>query len=625
MNKKQKKRVHRIAAGTLLLILVNLLPLQGTLRILGYLLPYAVIGGDVLLDAAKGLLHRQLLDENFLMALATIGAFFTGEYAEAVAVMLFYQIGELLQEHAVGKSRKSIAALMDIRPDYANLDHNGTLRQVDPEEVQVGDSIVIKPGERVPLDGIVTSGSSALDTAALTGEPLPRDVQAGEPVISGCINLSGVLHVQVSKVYTDSTVAKILELVENASEKKAKAENFITKFARYYTPLVVLAAALLTLLPTLLLLLPSTALPAFLAQTVWTDWLHRSLIFLVVSCPCALVISIPLTFFGGIGGAAKCGILVKGAAYLERLAGAKTVVFDKTGTLTQGTFSVTEVYAEAVFSDTLLAYAALAESFSDHPIAVSLRRAWAQEIDHARVAEVTERAGEGICAQVDGHAVCVGNRKLMEHIGCAMPSIAQNGTMVHVAVDGVYAGNLIIADTVKPDAAAAVASLKSAGIHRTVMLTGDSQAVATEIAAQLGLDSVQAELLPADKVTAVEALLTQHHGHLVFVGDGINDAPVLSRADVGIAMGALGSDAAIEAADVVLMDDSPSKIALAIAISRKTLRITKQNIVFALGIKALVLLMGAFGMANLWEAVFADVGVCMIAIVNAARTLRIDS
>ncbi len=624
MKKKQKKMLHRIAVSTLLLVLVNFLPLQGNLQIWGYFIPYVLIGGDVLVDAAKGLVHRQLLDENFLMALATIGAFFTGEYPEAVAVMLFYQIGELLQGHAVGKSRKSIAALMDIRPEYANLEHNGTLRQVDPEDVQVGDSIVIKPGERVPLDGIVTSGGSALDTAALTGESMPREVQAGDPIISGCINLSGVLHVQVSKVYTESTVAKILDLVENASEKKAKAENFITQFARYYTPLVVLAAALLTLLPTLLLLmLPSAALPAVLAQTVWTDWLHRSLIFLVVSCPCALVISIPLTFFGGIGGAAKCGILVKGAAYLERLAGAKTVVFDKTGTLTQGTFSVTEVHAEPAFSETLLVYAALAESLSDHPIAVSLRRAWAQEIDHSRVAEVTERAGEGICAQVDGHTVCVGNRKLMEHIGCAVSSIPQIGTVVHVAVNGDYAGFLVIADAVKQDAADAVAALKSAGVHRTIMMTGDSQAVAAEIAAQLGLDSVQAELLPADKVTAVEALLTQHQGHLVFVGDGINDAPALSRADVGIAMGAMGSDAAIEAADVVLMDDNPSKIALAIALSRKTLRIAKQNIVFALGVKALVLLMGALGMANLWEAVFADVGVCMIAIVNAARALHV--
>lgn len=646
MTKKQKRMLGRIliAAG-LLAAAVLLVPKpedaaglmtaagssfinSAVLRALAFVLPYAVIGWDVLWRAVRNIAHGQVFDENFLMSLATLGAFATGEYAEAVAVMLFYQIGELFQSYAVGKSRRSIAALMDIRPDYANIEVNGTLQQVDPEDVAVGDIILIKAGERIPLDGEIVDGTSTLDTAALTGESVPRDVGPGDAVISGCINQSGLLHVRVSRIYGESTVSKILDLVENASEKKAKAENFITKFARYYTPAVVIAAVLLTALPSLLLaVIPQALLPAFLAGSVWTDWLHRALIFLVISCPCALVISVPLSFFGGIGGASKCGILVKGASYLEALAQTETVVFDKTGTLTKGTFCVTAVHpAENVSPDDLLTYAALAESYSDHPISRSLKEAYGKPLDTSRVSDIEEISGHGVRALVDGKVICAGNGRLMDRTGVQWHPCELPGTTVHVTIDGFYAGHIVISDEIKEDAQQAVSALKASGVRKTAMLTGDSKAVGQAVAKELGLDEFRAELLPADKVDAVEALLAQtsSQGRLAFVGDGINDAPVLSRADIGIAMGGLGSDAAIEAADVVLMDDKPSKIATAIRISRKTLRIVRQNIIFALGIKALVLALGAFGMANMWEAVFADVGVAFIAILNATRALRVD-
>ncbi len=589
-----------------------------------YLVPYLIIGWDVLWRAIRNIAHGQVFDENFLMALATVGAFATGEYAEAVFVMLFYQVGELFQSHAVGKSRQSIAALMDIRPDRANLERDGQVVEADPEDVAVGDVIVVKPGERIPLDGTVLEGVSALDTAALTGESVPRDVRAGDNVISGCVNQTGLLRISVTREYGQSTVAKILDLVENAAEKKSPSENFITKFARYYTPCVVVAALALFAVPSLLLAALDSP-PALLAGTVWTDWLHRALIFLVISCPCALVISVPLSFFGGIGGASKRGILVKGSGYLELLAKTDTVVFDKTGTLTQGVFSVTAVHPEEGFSpDQVLESAALAESWSDHPISQSLRAACGAGLDTNRVSDVEEIAGHGVRASVDGQMVAVGNSRLMERenvnwLPCELP-----GTIVHVTIGGFYAGHIVISDRPKEDAARAVAALKAAGVRRTVMLTGDTKEVAAAVARELGLDEFHAELLPADKVERVEALLAQKApgAALAFVGDGINDAPVLSRADVGIAMGALGSDAAIEAADIVLMDDKPSKIALAIQIARKTLRIVKQNIWFALGVKALVLLLGAFGLATMWEAVFADVGVAVIAILNATRALN---
>ena len=615
MSKKQKRILARIIVSALLLAAVYFLPAEGPLRLALFLLPYGLIGWDVLWRAVRNIARGQVFDENFLMALATVGAFCIGEYPEAVFVMLFYQVGELFQSYAVGRSRQSIAALMDIRPDYANVEREGRLLQVDPEEVAVGDYIVVKPGEKIPLDGVVTEGSSAVNTAALTGESLPRDVSPGDAVVSGCINQSGLLRIKTTKLFGESTVAKILDLVENSSSKKARAENFITKFARYYTPAVVIAALLLALLPPLIL---GGGWP------VWSAWLNRALIFLVISCPCALVISIPLGFFGGIGGASKAGILVKGSNYLEALARTEILVFDKTGTLTKGTFQVTAVHPEEISEERLLELAALAESYSDHPISLSLKAAYQKEIDAGRVKNAEELAGRGVRATVDGLTVCAGNSRLMKEAGADWYDCHLTGTVVHVAVEGRYAGHIVISDVVKPDAADAVADLKRQGIRRTVMLTGDTPAVGEQVGRELGLDEVHAGLLPADKVDWVEALLKQKstRGKLAFVGDGINDAPVLSRADIGIAMGGLGSDAAIEAADVVLMDDKPSKLSTAIEISKKTLRIVKQNIVFALGIKALVLLLGALGMANMGEAVFADVGVSVIAILNATRALK---
>ena len=615
MSKKQKRILARIIVSALLLAAVYFLPAEGPLRLALFLLPYGLIGWDVLWRAVRNIARGQVFDENFLMALATVGAFCIGEYPEAVFVMLFYQVGELFQSYAVGRSRQSIAALMDIRPDYANVEREGRLLQVDPEEVAVGDYIVVKPGEKIPLDGVVTEGSSAVNTAALTGESLPRDVSPGDAVVSGCINQSGLLRIKTTKLFGESTVAKILDLVENSSSKKARAENFITKFARYYTPAVVIAALLLALLPPLIL---GGGWP------VWSAWLNRALIFLVISCPCALVISIPLGFFGGIGGASKAGILVKGSNYLEALARTEILVFDKTGTLTKGTFQVTAVHPEEISEERLLELAALAESYSDHPISLSLKAAYQKEIDAGRVKNAEELAGRGVRATVDGLTVCAGNSRLMKEAGADWYDCHLTGTVVHVAVEGRYAGHIVISDVVKPDAAEAVADLKRQGIRRTVMLTGDTPAVGEQVGRELGLDEVHAGLLPADKVDWVEALLKQKspRGKLAFVGDGINDAPVLSRADIGIAMGGLGSDAAIEAADVVLMDDKPSKLSTAIEISKKTLRIVKQNIVFALGIKALVLLLGTLGMANMWEAVFADVGVSVIAILNATRALK---
>ena len=635
MSKKQKKMVWRIIVSAVLLVLVkvlcalSILPERGLLTALCFLAPYAVIGWDVLYKAVRNILNGQVFDENFLMALATVGAFATAEYAEAVFVMLFYQVGELFQDYAVGKSRQSIAALMDIRPDTANLEgEKGEIEEVDPEDVPVGAVIVVKPGERVPLDGEVLEGTSALDTAALTGESVPRDVVPGDLCLSGCVNQSGVLRVKVTKPCGESTVSKILDLVENASEKKASSENFITRFARYYTPCVVLAAAALFLLPAIALaLIPAASQPGFLVGTGWTDWLHRALIFLVISCPCALVISVPLSFFGGIGGASKCGILVKGSNYLEALAKTETVIFDKTGTLTKGTFSVTAVHPEEGFTqEQVLEFAALAEHWSDHPISLSLKAACKAEPDAGRVSDVEEIAGHGVCAKVDGKTVCVGNSRLMERqnvnwLPCELP-----GTIVHVTVDGFYAGHIVISDLPKEDAKAAIADLKASGVKNTVMLTGDAEAVAKNVAAELGVDEYHAELLPADKVEWTEKLLAAKTpgAKVAFVGDGINDAPVLNRVDIGIAMGALGSDAAIEAADIVLMDDKPSKIATAMRISRKTLRIVNQNIWFALGVKFAVLALGAFGVATMWEAVFADVGVAFIAILNATRCLRVD-
>lgn len=615
MSTKQKRVLFRIISSAALLVLAALLPLTGYLRLLIFCVPYGVIGWDVLWRAIRNIAHGQVFDENFLMSLATIGAFATGEYPEAVFVMLFYQVGELFQSYAVGRSRKSIADLMDIRPDYANIERNtegGALEQVDPEDVAVGTIIVVKPGERIPLDGVVLEGNSAVNTSALTGESLPREVEPGSDLISGCVNLTGLLRVRVTKLFGESTVSKILDLVENSSNKKGKAEHFITKFARIYTPVVVIAAALLAVIPPLVL------------GWSWATQIHNALIFLVISCPCALVISVPLSFFGGIGGASRQGILVKGSNYLEALAQTELVVFDKTGTLTKGTFQVTAIHPGTIDAHALLELAALAESYSDHPISRSLREAWGKTIDKRRVTNVAEIAGHGVRAQVDGRDVCAGNGKLMDQAGVTWHDCHLTGTAVHVAVDGAYAGHIIIADLVKEDAKSAIQALKNIGVRKIVMLTGDRKAVGEEVAQKLGLDGVFAELLPADKVTRVEELLEERtgKGKLAFVGDGINDAPVLSRADIGIAMGALGSDAAIEAADVVLMDDKPSKIADAIRISRKTLRIVKQNIWFALGVKLVFLVLGALGMANMWEAVFADVGVSVIAILNATRALK---
>ena len=635
MTNKQKKTLWRIIAAAVLLVWAMFgptlwlpagLPFVSVGRTAAdgtaafalaawarFLLPYLVIGWDVLWRAVRNIAHGQVFDENFLMALATVGALAIGEYPEAVFVMLFYQVGELFQSYAVDQSRKSITALMDIRPDYANMEGpDGQLEQVDPEDVAVGDTIIIKAGERIPLDGVVLEGSSTVDTAALTGESLPRQVESGDDVISGCVNLSGLLKVRVTKAFEESTVAKILDLVENSASKKAKAENFITKFARYYTPIVVLAAVALAFLPPLL------------TSIQWVDSIQRALNFLVVSCPCALVISVPLSFFGGIGGASKDGILVKGGNYLEVLARTEIVVFDKTGTLTRGVFNVTAIHPDHCDQGQLLELAALAECWSDHPISRSLKEAYGREIDSSRVSSVEEVAGRGVKAVVDGHTICAGNDKLMEDIGVSWHPCHRVGTTVHVASTGEYLGHIVISDEVKEDAARAVSDLKALGVARTVMLTGDAQAVGESVGKQLGLDEVHAQLLPADKVERVEALLAQKTGKgcLAFVGDGINDAPVLSRADVGIAMGGLGSDAAIEAADVVLMDDKPSKIAVAIRIAQKTLAIVRQNIVFALGVKALVLVLGALGLSNMWEAAFADVGVSVIAILNAMRAMK---
>lgn len=616
MTRKQKKMTIRIGISVVLLIAAVLVPYEGVWRFALFLPAYFVVGWDVLWKAIRNIAHGQVFDENFLMALATVGAFCTGffgegEYPEAVFVMVFYQVGELFQSYAVGKSRKSISALMDIRPDYANVERDGKSVQVDPEEVSVGDVITIKAGEKVPLDGVVLEGTSQVNTSALTGESLPRQVEPGDDVISGCINQSGLLRVQVTKVYEESTVAKILDLVENSSSKKAKAEHFITKFARYYTPIVVLCAVILAVVP-----------PLFVGG--WAGWVEKALIFLVVSCPCALVISVPLSFFGGIGGASRQGILVKGGNYLEVLAQTELVVFDKTGTLTKGVFNVTAIHPEQYSESALLELAALAESYSDHPISRSLKEAYGKELDASRIGQVEELSGRGVRAQVDGKTVCAGNDKLMEEIGVQWHPCHRVGTTVHVAVEGVYAGHIVISDEVKPDAKEAVAALKAQGVKETVMLTGDAKAVGESVARDLGLDRVYTQLLPGDKVEKVEELLREKSpkGKLVFVGDGINDAPVLSRADIGIAMGALGSDAAIEAADVVLMDDKPSKIAKAMEISRRTLRIVRQNIVFALGVKVLVLLLTPFGLANMWEAVFADVGVTVIAVINASRALQ---
>ena len=609
MSKKQKRMLFRVLASAVLFAVALLLPTEGWLRLFTFLIPYAVIAWDVLWRAVRNIAHGQVFDENFLMSLATVGALATGEYPEAVFVMLFYQVGELFQSYAVDQSRKSITSLMDIRPDYANIEVDGQLRQVDPEDVAVGDTIVIKAGERIPLDGVVLEGTSNVDTAALTGESLPREAQPGDDVISGCVNL---LRVRVTKAFEESTVAKILDLVENSSSKKAKAENFITKFARYYTPAVVLAAVALALLP-----------PLF-TSIQWVDSIQRALNFLVVSCPCALVISVPLSFFGGIGGASKNGILVKGGNYLEVLAKTELVVFDKTGTLTRGVFNVTAIHPDHCGEAQLLELAALAESYSDHPISRSLKEAYGKELDASRVSNVEELSGRGVRATVDGRQICAGNDKLMEDIGVSWHPCHRVGTTVHVASDGVYLGHIVISDEVKPDAKEAITALKACGVRRTVMLTGDAKAVGESVAQELGLDEVHTQLLPADKVTRVEALLGEvsPKGALAFVGDGINDAPVLSRADIGIAMGGLGSDAAIEAADIVLMDDKPSKLADAIRIARRTLAIVRQNIVFALAVKFLVLALSAAGVANMWEAVFADVGVSVIAILNAMRALK---
>lgn len=616
MTKKEKTMLVRIAVSAVLLIAAVLVPYEGVWRFLLFFPAYFVIGWDVLWRAVRNIAHGQVFDENFLMALATVGAFCTGffgqgEYPEAVFVMLFYQVGELFQNYAVGRSRKSIAELMDIRPDYANVEREGKLVQVDPEEVAVGDVITVKAGERVPLDGVVLEGTSMVNTSALTGESVPREVRPGDDVISGCVNQSGLLRVRVTKVFGESTVAKILDLVENSSSKKARAESFITKFARYYTPVVVIGAAVLALVP-----------PLFVGN--WAGWIEKALIFLVVSCPCALVISVPLSFFGGIGGASRQGILVKGGNYLEVLANTEMVVFDKTGTLTKGVFNVTAIHPQECAKGSLLEMAALAESYSDHPISRSLKEAYGKDIDESRVGQVEELSGRGVCAQVDGKTVCAGNDKLMDSIGVKWRPCHHVGTIVHVEVDGQYLGHIVISDEVKDDAKQAVSALKAQGVRKTVMLTGDAKTVGEAVARDLGLDEVHTQLLPGEKVAKVEALLEQKSskGKLAFVGDGINDAPVLSRADIGIAMGALGSDAAIEAADIVLMDDKPSKIALAMQISKRTLRIVRQNIVFALAVKIVVLALTPFGLSNMWEAVFADVGVMVIAILNASRALK---
>lgn len=626
MNRKQKKMLARILTAAAMLIALKLIPVTGVLQLALYLVAYLVIGYDILKKAWRGILNRQVFDENFLMAVATVGAFAlaivsrSGDYVEAIAVMLFYQIGELFQSYAVGKSRRNISALMDIRPDYANIERDGQLEKVDPDEVEIDSVIVVQPGEKVPLDGVILSGASSLNTSALTGESLPRDAKAGDEVISGCINMTGVLRIQTTKAFGESTVSKILELVEDSSSHKSKSENFISKFARVYTPAVCYGALALAVLPPVVRLMLGHP-----AQ--WGEWVYRALTFLVISCPCALVISIPLSFFAGIGGASKEGVLIKGSNYLETLSQVKTVVFDKTGTLTQGVFEVSGVHHSEMENEKLLEYAALAECASSHPISKSLQRAYGKAIDRDRVRDIQEISGKGVSAVVDDHAVLAGNDKLMALRGIPFIDCHSVGTIIHIAIDGQYAGHIVISDVVKPHAKEAIERLKHAGVEKTVMLTGDSRRVADQVAGALGVDEVHSELLPADKVAQVEKLLAGNSGKdkLAFVGDGINDAPVLSRADIGIAMGAMGSDAAIEAADVVLMDDDPLKIAKAIRISRKCIGIVYQNIVFALAVKFACLALGALGLANMWAAIFADVGVMVLAVLNAIRALRVHN
>ena len=617
MNKKQKKMLTRILIAAIMVAALSLVPVQGYLRAVLYMIPYLVIGYDILLKAWKGIRNRQVFDENFLMAVATVGAICLGDFKEGTAVMLFYQIGELFQSYAVGKSRRNISELMDIRPDYANVERNGSLEKVDPDEVEIGSIIVVQPGEKVPIDGIITEGKTTLNTSALTGESLPRDAKEGDEIISGCINMTGVLKIRTTREFGESTVSKILDLVENSSSRKSRSENFISKFARYYTPVVCYSALALAILPPLVRLMFMGLDPQ------WGDWVYRALTFLVISCPCALVISIPLSFFAGIGGASNAGVLVKGSNYMETLAQTRYVVFDKTGTLTKGVFEVCGVHHNVMEDHKILEYAALAECSSSHPISRSLQRAYGKEIDRTRVEDIEEISGNGVTARVDGIPVAVGNSRLMERLGVAFKECHQVGTIVHVAIDGSYAGHILIADVLKPTAKAAVAELKKSGIRETVMLTGDIDRVAQQAAAETGVDRVYSELLPADKVTKVEELLEKKNPRekLAFVGDGINDAPVLSRADIGIAMGALGSDAAIEAADVVLMDGDPLKVVKAVRIAKKCMRIVYQNIYFAIGIKILCLLLGAVGIANMWIAIFADVGVMVIAVLNAIRAL----
>lgn len=617
MNKKQKKMLTRILIAAIMVAALSLVPVQGYLRAVLYMIPYLVIGYDILLKAWKGIRNRQVFDENFLMAVATVGAICLGDFKEGTAVMLFYQIGELFQSYAVGRSRRNISELMDIRPDYANVERNGSLEKVDPDEVEIGSIIVVQPGEKVPIDGIITEGKTTLNTSALTGESLPRDAKEGDEIISGCINMTGVLKIRTTREFGESTVSKILDLVENSSSRKSRSENFISKFARYYTPVVCYSALALAILPPLVRLMFMGLDPQ------WGDWVYRALTFLVISCPCALVISIPLSFFAGIGGASNAGVLVKGSNYMETLAQTRYVVFDKTGTLTKGVFEVCGVHHNVMEDHKILEYAALAECSSSHPISRSLQRAYGKEIDRTRVEDIEEISGNGVTARVNGIPVAVGNSRLMERLGVAFKECHQVGTIVHVAIDGSYAGHILIADVLKPTAKAAVAELKKSGIRETVMLTGDIDRVAQQAAAETGVDQVYSELLPADKVTKVEELLEKKNPRekLAFVGDGINDAPVLSRADIGIAMGALGSDAAIEAADVVLMDDDPLKVVKAVRIAKKCMRIVYQNIYFAIGIKILCLLLGAVGIANMWLAIFADVGVMVIAVLNAIRAL----